>query len=72
MLRVEAIRNGCVYLIGDEKLVRNKRCPTKEDNEGILFITNTNIEGIFRYGYEQKKMTTWVTDQDIFGILELA
>ena len=55
MLRVEAIRNGCVYLIGDEKLVRNKRYLTKEDNEGILFITNTNIEGIFRYGYEQKK-----------------
>lgn len=55
MLRIDAIRNGYVYLIGDEKLVCNKRCLTKEDPEGILFITNTNVEGIFRYGYEQKK-----------------
>jgi hypothetical protein len=55
MLRIEAIRGGCVYLIGDERLVCNKRCLTKEDPEGILFITNTNVEGIFRYGYEQMK-----------------
>ena len=54
-MRIDAIRQGTVYIIGDEKLKCNARCLTHEDNEGILFVTNTNIEGIFRYGYEQTK-----------------
>ncbi len=54
-MRIDGIRHGTVYIIGEEDLKSNKRCLTKEDSEGILFIANTNIEGIFFYGYEQKK-----------------
>lgn len=59
-MRIDGIRQNTVYIIGDEALKCNERCLTKEDPDGILFITNTNVDGIFCYGYEQKK-------RDYFG-----
>lgn len=54
-MRIDGIKQDIVYIIGEEDLKCNDRCLVKEDEEGILFITNTNIDGIFCYGYEQKK-----------------
>ena len=57
---IDAIRQDAVYIIGEEDLRCKDMCLTKEDGEGILFVTSTNVEGIFTYGYKLKK-------EDYFG-----
>lgn len=54
MLKIRSISNGNVYLEGDVNVMNNEVIHSKEDNEGTLFVKNTNIEGIFNYGYKTK------------------
>lgn len=59
-MKIDAIRHGSIYIIGEDELTCKERCLTKTLSDGILFVTNTNIDGIFRYGLEQTK-------EDYFG-----
>lgn len=55
MLKIDAIRDNTVYLVGDEKLITKDDCLSSitEDGDSRLFVKKTNIEGIFHYGSEQ-------------------
>ena len=55
MLKIDAIRDNTVYIIGDEKLITKDEYLSSitEDGDCRLFVRKTNIEGIFLYGSEQ-------------------
>ena len=55
MLKIDAIRDNTVYIIGDEKLITKDEYLSSiiEDGDYRLFVRKTNIEGIFLYGSEQ-------------------
>lgn len=56
MLKIESISNGVIRLIGDKPLGRSaQRLIEKNCGEavGIMFLCNTDIEGIYTYGIEQ-------------------
>lgn len=42
------------YIVG-ENIKLLDRILEFEDKEGTCFVTNTNVEGIYSYGYQQKK-----------------
>ncbi len=46
-------RTPCIE--GDDKLEVKDRIKESEDEEGILFLQETNQPGIYRYGYQTKK-----------------
>ena len=55
MLKIDAVRDNRVYLIGDEKLITKDECfsSVTTDGNSRLFVKSTNIEGIYKYGSEQ-------------------
>ncbi len=53
MLRVNFIKDNCIYLTGDKHLRSNTKCLSKTQGDCTLFIKNTNVEGLFFYGAEQ-------------------
>ena len=46
-------RDRKVYITGEEKLKNNNIILEEEVNDGVLFVQDTNIEGLFNYGYRQ-------------------
>lgn len=54
MLKIDEIRNGTIWLSGDQPLTVGARTNEKDlDQDGILFIRKTSIDGIYTYGCEQ-------------------
>lgn len=53
MLKIEAVRDNDIYLVGDIRLEAKEECLSKELDESRLFVRKTNIEGIYQYGSEQ-------------------
>ena len=53
-------RDGMLRIIGDEKVTFLNRVMEKHIEDGTYFIKNSNIEGIFNYGFQQDK-------EDYFG-----
>lgn len=49
MLKIDAIRDNTVYIVGDEKLITKDEYLSSitEDGDCRLFVRKTNIEGIF-------------------------
>lgn len=53
-------KDGMLRITGEEKLTTIGRVMEKTESDGTYFIKNTNIEGIFDYGFQQNK-------EDYFG-----
>ena len=55
MLKIDAIRDNTVYIVGDEKLITKDEYLSSitEDGDCRLFVRKTNIEGIFLYGSDE-------------------
>ena len=52
-IKIDALRNNDIYLVGDEKLETGEVVMSQSDGEHEAFIRCTNIEGIFKYGIKQ-------------------
>ena len=53
MITIDEIKNGTIYITGDEKLEYLERVQEKQCETGKLFIARTSIDGIYTYGLEQ-------------------
>lgn len=54
MLRVDIIRpNGDIYIVGDVPLEVLGKCHQVLNEDAEIFVSNTNIEGLFKYGIKQ-------------------
>lgn len=56
-IKIDEVRNGTIYITGDMPIEYLGRAVEKElpEDGGILFVSKTNIEGIYTYGLEQTK-----------------
>lgn len=54
-MNIEYIKNSTIYLSGDECLTSGERLLVDETSEGILFLSKTNVDGLYHYGYQQKE-----------------
>ena len=52
--------HNALYISGEEELKTYDHVLEKEEYDGLYFVSNTNIEGVFRYGFKQSK-------EDYFG-----
>lgn len=52
-MRIDGIRNGYVYIIGEEKFVPTVEVMSLADKAHRYFIKRTNIPGVYTYGIEQ-------------------
>ena len=59
MLTFECISGGTIYLSGDEELETLDRVLETQKEDGKPFVTRTNIEGIYKYGFEQTAQVYW-------------
>lgn len=50
MLKLEAVRDSRIYLVGDTKLETLDKVMFKIYEDSELFVRKTNIDGIFKYG----------------------
>ena len=54
-MRIESINANRIYVVGEDDVKLLDRILEQEDKEGTTFVRATNIEGIYDYGYQQKK-----------------
>lgn len=55
MLTFTGLQRGVPCIEGDKQITNSNRIHTREDEDGILFMSSTNVPGIYKYGYETKK-----------------
>lgn len=53
MLKLDSISYGVAYISGTHNLQSGERLMSRTGKDGISFIRETNIEGIYTYGLEQ-------------------
>lgn len=59
-MRIDGIRHSDIYIIGEKKLESKHHILEHDTGRGLIFVTNTNVEGIFRYGFhDYTENYTW-------------